>query len=130
MKTSFFIVAALTVFSSVLAVPVADPFAEPAPEALADPAAEPVAEPALLEARGNLPGLNAVQSRNAREIIAEVKKEKLGLQGCKAGIATAIVEVSSLLSLVQCSLRLSLRSPLTLHSPTSRSTPTRRFPSP
>lgn len=42
---------------------------------------------------GNLPGLNSVQSRNARAIIGEAKKEKLGHHGCEAGIATALVEV-------------------------------------
>ena len=42
---------------------------------------------------GNLPGLNAVQSKHARAIIGEAKKEGLGRQGCEAGIATAMVEV-------------------------------------
>lgn len=42
---------------------------------------------------GNLPGLNSVQSKHARDIIGEAKKEGLGLQGCEAGIATALVEV-------------------------------------
>ncbi len=45
---------------------------------------------------GNLPGLNAVQSSHARAIIGEAKKEGLGRQGCEAGIATALVEVSSI----------------------------------
>lgn len=44
---------------------------------------------------GNLPGLNAVQSAHARAIIAEAKAKGVGRQGCLAGIATAIVEVSS-----------------------------------
>jgi hypothetical protein len=43
---------------------------------------------------GNLPGLTATQSSNARKIIEEAKKEGLGRQGCLAGIATALVEVS------------------------------------
>jgi len=42
---------------------------------------------------GNLPGLSVTQSKHARAIIGEAKKENLGLQGCKAGIATALVEV-------------------------------------
>jgi hypothetical protein len=42
---------------------------------------------------GNLPGLNAVQSKHARAIIGEAKNEGLGRQGCLVGIATAIVEV-------------------------------------
>nr|WJZ50372.1 GH184 muramidase [Chaetomium sp. ZY369] len=46
---------------------------------------------------GNLPGLTAVQSRNARAIIGEAKKEGLGRQGCEAGIATAIVESNILI---------------------------------
>ncbi|KAK3896787.1 hypothetical protein C8A05DRAFT_39664 [Staphylotrichum tortipilum] len=46
---------------------------------------------------GNLPGLNAVQSKHARAIIGEAKKEGLGRHGCEAGIATAIVESSILI---------------------------------
>lgn len=42
---------------------------------------------------GNLPGLSSTQSKHAKAIIAEAKKEDLGRQGCTAGIATAIVEV-------------------------------------
>jgi hypothetical protein len=42
---------------------------------------------------GNLPGLSDTQSKHARAIIGEAKKENLGRQGCKAGIATALVEV-------------------------------------
>ena len=48
---------------------------------------------AALEKRANLPGLNAVQTRNAREIIGEVKKEKLGVHGCQTAITTALTEV-------------------------------------
>jgi uncharacterized protein YfaQ (DUF2300 family) len=43
---------------------------------------------------GNLPTLDATQSAHARAIIAEAKKENLGRQGCLAGIATALTEVS------------------------------------
>lgn len=43
--------------------------------------------------KGNLPGLNSVQSKHARAIIARAKKDKVGRHGCQAGIATAIVEV-------------------------------------
>jgi hypothetical protein len=43
---------------------------------------------------GNLPGLTATQSSHARKIIGEAKKEGLGRQGCLAGIATGLVEVS------------------------------------
>ncbi|KAK4042287.1 hypothetical protein C8A01DRAFT_44671 [Parachaetomium inaequale] len=46
---------------------------------------------------GDLPGLNAVQSKHARAIIGEAKKEGLGRQGCEAGIATAIVESNILI---------------------------------
>lgn len=45
---------------------------------------------------GNLPGLTSTQTRHAKDIIAEAKSEDLGRQGCLAGIATAIVEVSPL----------------------------------
>lgn len=40
---------------------------------------------------GNLSGL---QSKYARGIMAQAKREHLGSQGCRAGIATALVEVS------------------------------------
>jgi hypothetical protein len=43
---------------------------------------------------GNLPGLSATQSKHARAIIGEAKSEDLGMHGCAAGIATALVEVS------------------------------------
>ena len=43
---------------------------------------------------GNLPGLSATQSSHARAIIQEAKNEGLGNQGCLAGIATALTEVS------------------------------------
>ncbi|KAF7712227.1 Uncharacterized protein PECH_003816 [Penicillium ucsense] len=46
---------------------------------------------------GNLPGLSATQSNHARAIIAEAKSEGLGLHGCSAGIATALVESSILI---------------------------------
>ncbi|KAJ5145705.1 uncharacterized protein N7515_000269 [Penicillium bovifimosum] len=42
--------------------------------------------------KGNLPGLGATQSKHAKAIIGEAKKEGLGRQGCLAGIATALVE--------------------------------------
>ncbi|KAJ5518728.1 hypothetical protein N7453_001150 [Penicillium expansum] len=41
---------------------------------------------------GNLPGLTSTQSKHAKAIIAEAKKENLGRQGCLAGIATGLVE--------------------------------------
>ena len=44
---------------------------------------------------GNLPGLTSTQSKHAKDIIGEAKKEGLGRQGCLAGIATGLVEVSS-----------------------------------
>ena len=47
-----------------------------------------------LEARANLPGLNALQSKYARAIIAKAKADGVGAHGCQAGIATALVEVS------------------------------------
>lgn len=46
-----------------------------------------------LEARGNLPDLNALQSKYARGIIAQAKKDGVGAHGCQAGIATALTEV-------------------------------------
>ncbi|KAJ5370183.1 uncharacterized protein N7496_006275 [Penicillium cataractarum] len=46
---------------------------------------------------GNLPGLTATQSKHAKEIIAEAKREDLGLHGCSAGIATALVESNILI---------------------------------
>jgi len=45
------------------------------------------------QAQGNLPGLDGVQSRNARWIMEEVKKTGTGWQGCMAAITTAITEV-------------------------------------
>jgi hypothetical protein len=45
---------------------------------------------------GNLPGLTATQSKHAKAIIGEAKKEDLGRQGCLAGIATALVEVRTI----------------------------------
>lgn len=42
---------------------------------------------------GNLPGLDATQTKHAKAIIAEAKKEGLGHQGCLAGITTALTEV-------------------------------------
>jgi uncharacterized protein YraI len=44
---------------------------------------------------GNLPGLTSTQSKHAKDIIGEAKEEGLGRQGCLAGIATGLVEVSS-----------------------------------
>jgi hypothetical protein len=44
---------------------------------------------------GNLPGLDATQTKHAKAIIAEAKKEGLGHQGCLAGITTALTEVCS-----------------------------------
>lgn len=41
-----------------------------------------------------LPTLSATQTKHAKAIIKQAKKEKLGRQGCLAGIATALVEVS------------------------------------
>lgn len=52
-----------------------------------------VVEEGELDARANLPGLNALQSKYARGIIAQAKKDKVGAHGCQAGIATALVEV-------------------------------------
>ncbi|KAL2151472.1 hypothetical protein VTH82DRAFT_6570 [Thermothelomyces myriococcoides] len=40
----------------------------------------------------NLPGLDAVQTRNARAIIGEASNEGVGRQGCLAVVATALVE--------------------------------------
>lgn len=44
---------------------------------------------------GSLPGLTSTQSKHAKAIIKEAKEEGLGRQGCLAGIATALVEVSN-----------------------------------
>lgn len=82
-----------------------------------------------IEARDNLPGLNALQSKYARAIIGQAKKDKVGAHGCQAGIATAMVEVRffpqsrtqnfNVMSLIAT-------SPSLLWS----CTPTRRSPSP
>lgn len=42
-----------------------------------------------------LPGLNEHQTKNAKAIMARVKKEGFGARGCQAAIATALVEVRS-----------------------------------
>ncbi|OAQ63650.1 NLP/P60 protein [Pochonia chlamydosporia 170] len=44
--------------------------------------------------RDNLPGLNDVQSANARAVIDENNKEKLGKQGCIAALTTGLTESS------------------------------------
>nr|WJZ50374.1 GH184 muramidase [Trichocladium asperum] len=41
---------------------------------------------------GTLPGLNAVQSKHAKAIVGQAKKDGVGRHGCEAGIATALVE--------------------------------------
>ncbi|CAI7595369.1 unnamed protein product [Penicillium palitans] len=46
---------------------------------------------------GNLPGLTSTQSKHAKAIIGEAKKEDLGRQGCLAGIATGLVESNMLI---------------------------------
>ncbi|CAI7627546.1 hypothetical protein PCG10_002717 [Penicillium crustosum] len=46
---------------------------------------------------GNLPGLTSTQSKHAKAIIGEAKKENLGRQGCLAGIATGLVESNMLI---------------------------------
>ncbi|OAQ64339.1 NLP/P60 protein [Pochonia chlamydosporia 170] len=43
---------------------------------------------------GNLPTLNALQTKHARAIIAQTKKQGLGRQGCEAAIATGLTESS------------------------------------
>lgn len=49
---------------------------------------------AALEARAtNLPTLNANQSKYARAIVKRAKDDSVGIQGCKAAIATSLVEV-------------------------------------
>jgi len=54
-----------------------------------------VAAPAPeVEARANLPGLNAVQSGYARGVIAKAKADGVGRHGCEAAIATCLVESS------------------------------------
>ncbi|KAE9377382.1 hypothetical protein N431DRAFT_453730 [Stipitochalara longipes BDJ] len=42
----------------------------------------------------NFPGLDALQTTRANQIIGEVKKEGLGQQGCKAAITTGLTESS------------------------------------
>ncbi|KAJ5199468.1 hypothetical protein N7491_011327 [Penicillium cf. griseofulvum] len=44
-----------------------------------------------------LPGLTSTQSKHAKDIIGEAKKEGLGRQGCLAGIATGLVESNLLI---------------------------------
>ncbi|KAF4457823.1 NLP/P60 protein [Fusarium austroafricanum] len=48
----------------------------------------------LQAADKNLPGLNAVQTRYALAIINGAKEDGVGLHGCQAAIATALVESS------------------------------------
>ncbi|KAK2612677.1 hypothetical protein QQS21_001294 [Conoideocrella luteorostrata] len=47
-----------------------------------------------VEARANLPGLDATQSKYATGIIAQSKKDGVGAHGCQAAIATALTESS------------------------------------
>ncbi|EFZ01806.1 hypothetical protein X797_004422 [Metarhizium robertsii] len=63
-----------------------------------------------LEARDNLPGLNALQSKYARGIIAQAKKDGVGAHGCQAGIATALTE-SSLVMYANSAVPESLKLP-------------------
>lgn len=50
--------------------------------------------------------LSGLQSKYARGIMAQAKREHLGSQGCRAGIATALVEVSRQLVLQRQASRL------------------------
>lgn len=52
-----------------------------------------VAAPAVEVNMGNLPGLNALQTKYANAIIAQAKADGVGAHGCQAAIATAMVEV-------------------------------------
>ncbi|KAB8272840.1 hypothetical protein BDV30DRAFT_239150 [Aspergillus minisclerotigenes] len=47
----------------------------------------------ILEARANLPGLNALQTKYAKAIIAQAKKDGVGAYGCQIAIVTGITEV-------------------------------------
>ncbi|QPG93591.1 hypothetical protein C2857_001068 [Epichloe festucae Fl1] len=47
-----------------------------------------------VEVRANMPGLNAVQSKYARAIVAKAKADGVGRHGCEAAIATGLVESS------------------------------------
>ncbi|PMD48057.1 hypothetical protein L207DRAFT_392572, partial [Hyaloscypha variabilis F] len=40
----------------------------------------------------NLPGLNAVQTKHANQIVGEAKKANVGKQGCEAAITTGLTE--------------------------------------
>ncbi|KAE8307792.1 hypothetical protein BDV41DRAFT_553405 [Aspergillus transmontanensis] len=44
------------------------------------------------EARANLPGLNALQTKYANAIIAQAKKDGVGAYGCQIAIVTGITE--------------------------------------
>ena len=92
------ILAALTLGATSLAVPV-DDFQYEVREADAD-----------LDARANLPGLSASQTKYANGIIAAAKKANVGAHGCQAGIATALTE-SSLIMYANNGVPASLKYP-------------------
>ncbi|PNY27766.1 Uncharacterized protein TCAP_02307 [Tolypocladium capitatum] len=58
--------------------------------------------------RGNLPGLDGVQTANAQAVIVENNRQQLGTQGCVAAITAAITE-SSLRILANTAVPESLR---------------------
>ncbi|KAK1244109.1 hypothetical protein MKX08_002247 [Trichoderma sp. CBMAI-0020] len=57
-----------------------------------------IAAPTVVEVditpQANLPGLNAVQTKYANAIIVKAKADGVGAHGCRAAIATAMVESS------------------------------------
>ncbi len=56
--------------------------------------ATPLEDNSIIEPTAdNLPGLNAVQTKHANQIIGDAKKENLGKQGCEAAITTGLTEV-------------------------------------
>jgi DNA-binding transcriptional regulator/RsmH inhibitor MraZ len=68
--------------------------------------ATPLEDNSILErAADNLPGLNAVQTKHANQIIGEAKKANVGKQGCEAAITTGLTEV-----LLPCPLITTIRN--------------------
>ncbi|KAJ3478368.1 hypothetical protein NLG97_g8597 [Lecanicillium saksenae] len=75
--------------------------------AIAIAAAVPGAD---IEARADLPGLNAAQSPHARDIVAQAKKDGVGAHGCQIAIAYTLAE-SGLLNLANKAVPDSLKYP-------------------
>lgn len=100
MKTSFILAIFAAISTGLVAgapAPVPEEVADLSADFSGDTAADiPDVDEHGVEKRANLPGLNAVQTKYAKEIIAQAKHDNVGQHGCQAGIATALVEVCQL----------------------------------